>query len=620
MNFANLPENQKHEFAKQMMAPIESEEALRNWVFLFLGIELPFDNYSLDFSSSTSNPSNAIWQIYNTVKNNAGNKNPGYILVSCRAGYKTLSVAILELMLFLLEESTIAHMASIEAQSHVTLRYMDGFFSKLEPLLTAAGWVNMSQNKRRIEYISPSGKSVYITVIIATAKGANSAHTSIFTLDEADLSSPQAIEEAKYIPVFSNGIYPVNIILSTLKYAQGVMNDFIENAPTSRYKILKWNLLDVTETCTPDRFLPNLPKEDRYVSKALPLEQMSVSEYNNLPDTEKQKYELLLQVHGGCKECPLLPICKTSLSKRSPLATGGLYKPIDAAIQQFRDTSSESAEAQLLCNKPGSEGLVYPRFNTAIDTGNVLSIKQAYFNFTGEIKNNATEPDLMEALKAAGTEFYAGVDWGYANDFCILVIALMPTGEIWVCDSYSSPQLEFDDQLAAGKVFRDKYNIVQWFADQSYPSSIKTFTKNGMKCKKFTKDVMGGIEAVRAKISDSMGVRRLKVINTIGNKKVITAIRKHMFLLDGQGNITINPDNKKGIADICDTLRYLGQNIFPIKGTQRVQVGYAAELEKVDDKGFLTENAQMKEVVNKLVVGETVSNTKGRKGGFSFSF
>ena len=159
--------------------------------------------------------------------------------------------------------------------------------------------------------------------------------------------------------------------------------------------------------------------------------------------------------------------------------------------------------------------------------------------------------------------FYAGVDWGYSHHFVITIVAAIPNGDIWLMETYASPGMEFADQLEVAKSFREKYRIHKWYTDTSMPSHIKSFRKNGMPCPKFTKDVLGGIEAVRSKIVSANGTRKFKVIANESNKKAIAAITKHRFILDGQGNVTMNPDDARGIADICDTLRYIGQNMFP---------------------------------------------------------
>lgn len=618
-NFKTLPLEEKQYYAKEMFKPLNSASELKDWIMIFFGLDMPFGHIDPD---SNSSPVEAMWEIYYTIKENRGEENPGYIMLSAREGYKTLSSSMLETILMLHFQVTIAHMAAIKEQSAKSISYINYFFSKIEPLLEVAGWINMSQNKTKIEYKSPEGEDVYIQVIVATMSGANSAHTNMMFIDEIDVvKDPQAYEEAKLIPGFAKGLHPVTVKLSTRKFAFGLMQKEIDLAPESGDKILRWNLMDVTEHCPEKRHKPELPREDRYVALSLPAKQISTEEYEELPDVEKTKWELVPNAFAGCKTCKLLPVCKTRLASRDVKDVRGLYKPVGAVINTFKKTTDpDRAEAQLMCWRPSAKGMVYPRFDSTLDKGNVISLEKAWETLFGEPpkKTKITQIDLLYAMQTLGIEFYAGVDWGYTHDFVIVVFARIPNGEIWIMDCYSNSGLEFSDCLEIAKTYRDKYKINRWFADTAMPSHIKSFNKNGMKCPKFTKDVMGGIEALRSKIQDGSGRRFLKVLNTDENQKVIFAFRKHHFKLDNQGNPTLTPDDTPGVSDQADAMRYVGQNLFPVKGPQKPQVTWT-ENEKSKQRGTPTVNEQMRQEVANRIGGSTISNGSGKKGGFYFN-
>lgn len=927
--------------------------------------------------------------------------------------HNTVSVAILETLLLLHFELDIGHAAATEEQSAVALGYISGFLLKVEPLMAVRGWTNLTQNKRLFKFKAPSKKQPFIKVVICSTKGMNSLHSNVLFLDELDLADPKALKEGKNIVGYSKGIYGVTVYLSTRKYAFGNMSQAIEQAPEINYKIVNWNVLDVTEACPPTRHKPEGPKQNMYVNKNLPLRQLVPDQFELLPEVEKAKWDLVPNVHQGCVGCKLLPVCKTRLASKPQTATGGFYKPIGSVIQKFTENDPDTAEAQLMCfseetqilmgdgtsknikdvsvgdevishtgtkrkvtelfsrkysgpafeinhsnwkhfgthvvtpehpyfingseflsidklnsfefdkwggikstgdylslpanyipsdkteinyedfvklpvkedkervklaysrtgrtvpskytldanlgwilgyflaegfyikngmssdaekfvgitfcsdereieyhekvrtfaqsiglttsefkNKqghgytqdihnstlatfffelcgqysdkktihptlmdanieflegilkgfdagdgtkrkssykeltttsydlasqlftiaarlglcprvtkkpeavgrkqaylvhfidteyihtqkrtkfklengynqyrldtkksieysgtvynieveedhsyiadgvavhncwrPGSTGLIYPRFNPTVavgplaGTGNVITMTEAYESIFGPTNQTVTELTLLYEMKKAGIPFYAGVDWGYTHDFVIAIVAQLPNGDVWLMETFASPGLEFSDQLEIGKTFRDKYGISKWFADTAMPSHMKSFTKNGMRCQKFDKDVMGGIEALRSKMVSASGKRYFKVIQNESNKKAITAIQKHRFMLDGQGNATLNPDDERGIADICDTLRYIGQNLFPVKGTQKVHSAWVDQRGKqVDPNDPLARKmaeiasqheTQMKEQITKLTGGEASVSGSGKKGGFYFSF
>lgn len=600
-----------------MLAPLSSALEIKDWAKFFLDLEIPTENTDPD---STSNPLHSAWYIYETFKYNLGNERPGAIMISCREGLKTIIVTILELLLLLHFQLEVGHAAAIESQSSIALGYIEGFLFKIGPLLEAAGWRPHSTNKRVIKYKTPQGKTPFLKVVICSSKGMNGLHVSALFLDELDLADKAALKEGRNIVGFSRGVYGMQIYVSSYKYSFGNVAEALEKAPDMNYKVLRWNLMDLTERCPTERHLPDGPKQDMYVSKVLPLKNLTVVEYVGLPDIEKNKYDLVSQAHTGCIKCPLLPLCKKKLATKDVSATGGFYKPISSVIQKFRENDPEISESQLLCRRPGSEGLVYPRFSKH---GNAISIKEAYETLMGPTRlQNINETTLLIEMQKLGLEFYCGVDWGFTHDFVILVVARIPNGDWWLMETYACPGLEFDDMLETAKTFRDKYNPMKWFCDTAMPAYIKSFNKNAMRCAEYKKDVLGGISAVRSKITNSVGKRALRILDVDSNKRSINAISKHRFQLDGQGNVTTQPADEMGIADICDSLRYIGQNLWSVKGTYKPDVRYTDDPGKagVPPKPNYTVNEQMQQEIAKRIAGtSTYIGTAKKKGGFHFT-
>ncbi len=622
MDFKSLTDDQKKEMAELMFTPLNSAEEVKDWARSFLDLELPLE---ITDPNSTSSPLDAIWQIYNVAKNNSGDITPGAILLSCREGMKTVSVAILELLLMIHFSLTIAHGAATETQSSVAVGYINDFITKIEPLLIISGWESQTQNKRTIQYRTPDGKTPFIKIVICTAKGMNSLHANFLFLDELDLADPNAIRQAVNITGYSRGFHGVKVYLSTRKYSWGPMQEALDKAEETRYKILSWNILDVTEACSPDRHKPDLPKQDAFVAKDLPLRQLSGDEFNALPDVEKAKYDMLPNIHGGCIGCKLLPVCRTRLSQKPQTATGGFYKPISSVIQKFAENDVEIASAELMCWKPGSEGLVYPRYSDRLKDGNVISIKKAFETLIGtEAPDNVGELSVYGILKSLDIPIYCGVDWGFTHDSVILVMAQIPNGEVWIIDAFSSPKLEIQDLVPVAINFRDRYKPRKWFCDTNMPAYVKAFVRNGCACPRFVKDVEGGIGAVRSKIMTATGQRLLKVLEVESTKKVRTAIMKHRFVLDGQGQVTKSPDDEAGIADICDSLRYLGQNMFPISGPQRPNVTStdpnAPDVIPKELKHTQEQHEMMRKELNKSLGTPVASGGTGKRGGFHFNF
>ncbi|HXN74939.1 MAG TPA: hypothetical protein VN855_00420, partial [Candidatus Acidoferrum sp.] len=73
MDFNELSESQKSELTKGIFQLLNSPQDIKDWVRLFLELDIPLEITDPD---SNSSPLDAIWQIYNTFKNNTGDKNP----------------------------------------------------------------------------------------------------------------------------------------------------------------------------------------------------------------------------------------------------------------------------------------------------------------------------------------------------------------------------------------------------------------------------------------------------------------------------------------------------------------------------------------------------------------
>jgi len=549
--------------AKTFLTIFTSKEQLKDWIHIFLDIDFPVGTIDPD---SNSSPVEWLYDAYCAVRDNLGGSQPVFVVYSSRESYKTLSCATFEVICMVHFEITVAHMAAIEPQSRKAVQYITSFMKKIDPYLKYHDRKITSQNTRQIEVTNEHGGIAYLTVIICTMTGANSEHTSLFCVDEVDVVRfPQAYEEAKLIPGTLRGRLPITVMTSTRKFAFGLMQKEINLAKKNGHPVLHWNLLDITEKCQPDRHLPEEPKVIRYIRTKLPLQQISEEEYSGLIEENRDKFERI-EAYAGCANCSILPVCKMRLAHRPEGDVGGLYKPIDFVLNQFQKISPDMAEAQLLCWKPSSTGLVYPRFDEE-DGENTLSLNLAWYEFTGDIPQVDVElDDLIDLFHQKGIPFYAGTDWGFRHAYAIVIGAILPSGEFWIFETLAISELEFPDMMKYAKHMRDKYKVKKWFADTAQPMFIKSFNKDKMPCKKFTKDVTGGISSIRGQVVDASNRRRLKVLRTLENEFLLGGFRNHHFTLDAAGNPTQDPDDEE-YADVMDALRYMGQNLFKVKGS-----------------------------------------------------
>jgi hypothetical protein len=541
-----------------LLEPLKSPEELQNWVYVFFDIFLPMGHI---YHESNSSSVEFMWKIYCAVRDNLGQYIPSFTLLASRDSYKTLSASILEILLMLHFRTTIAHCAAIESQSQKAVEYCTMFINMIMPYLKAHEWKRTSFNKRRIELTIDKKQMCYIQIIILTVKGANSAHTNVMFIDEVDLCDPKAYQEAKMIPGALRGQFPLTIRLSTRKYAFGLMEKEVKAAEKTGSKVLRWNLIDVCEYCPSKRCRPDLPKIKRYIPRELPLRQLSPEEFAELEEKDKNDWEEI-DAYQGCTGCKLLSVCKKTLHDIKPRnCVGDLWKPIDSIINTIMDVDPDVGEAQLLCHKPSSKGLIYGRFN---ELYNVLTVQQAWEMISG-LKTPCNFNTLIQYIKDLGIKIEAGVDWGYTNEYAIIITAFLPGGQSIILDTFAAPDYELDDCVQVALELQEQFGIQKFWCDPAYPAYVKTFNRKGLISPKFVKDVPMGIEAVRGRIVDAGNRRWMYILKTPNNERLITGMGTYHWKIDAQGNATDKPDHTDE-SDIMDGKRYLYQNVYGKKG------------------------------------------------------
>jgi hypothetical protein len=536
---------------------------MQDWIDTYLNIRLPMGHIDPD---SNSSPIEAMYEAYSTYRDDLCLQVKGYIWLSSRDSGKTLCGSILNVILMIHFKAQIAHLAATRKQSEKSLQYCNTFIRQLRPYLEASGRSIITESKSKIQILNEDTSVSYIDVIVANLAGGNSEHLPVVSFDEIDTLSPQGLvgyKEAQLIPTRYKGKGPLVVKFSTRKFAFGIFEQEIQNINKTGELLRRWNIMDITEHCPSSRHLPELDKVERYVKLDLPLTNLSIEELSQLPTKDQAGYEKIT-AYAGCAKCPLLPVCRTRLAHRPNTDKGGLYKEIDFTIRQFQITSDDMASAQLMCWKPSQSGLVYPRFDKA---DNTMTLADAYSQFTGNsASKDLTISSLTNVMREKGIRIQVGGDWGHAHATAFIVTAVMPGGDWWILDAHSISGLEFDEILSLAIKIRNTYKPTAWYMDTNQPMFIKTFRKNGMPCKSFTKDVLGGIECVRGQLLDALGRRRLKIILHDRTQIVVDGLSKHHFKLDSVGNPTDDPDDDEVWSDICDSLRYVAQNLFKPRG------------------------------------------------------
>jgi hypothetical protein len=364
--------------ADLILKKLNSAQELQDWMYTYLDIKFPM---GVVYPGSTHGPVDAMWRIYELMKTGGSRDVPQVCMLASRDSYKTLSAAAIEVLCMLHFEISVAHGAAIKSQSEKAIQYVNSFFRKVGPYLEENGWKKISDSKAKIEWLTSNGDAIYLRIVVATVAGMNSEHVPMLFMDEIDVvQDPRALEEAKMIPSVYKHYFPLTVYLSTRKYAGGLMEKTLKDTERSGGEILRWNIIDVTERLTHAEAKNDEPKVLRYVSRELPLVNISPEEFAEINEESRDKYKAV-EAYAGIAEHPMLSVMHNWLVDRPQHDFGNLYKPIFAVHNNFKQTSPEMGEAQLLCNKPSSSGLVYPRFDSF---ENAISIDEAWEYLSGD--------------------------------------------------------------------------------------------------------------------------------------------------------------------------------------------------------------------------------------------
>lgn len=597
--------------ADLILKPLNSAQELQDWMYTYLDIKFPM---GVVYPGSTHGPIDAMWRIYDLMKTGGSRDVPQVCMLASRDSYKTLSAAAIEVLCMIHFEISVAHGAAIKSQSEKAIQYVNSFFRKVGPYLEENNWKKISDSKAKIEWLTDKGDAIYLRIVVATVAGMNSEHVPMLFMDEIDVvQDPRALEEAKMIPSVYKNYFPLTVYLSTRKYAGGLMEKTLKDTERSGGEVLRWNIIDVTERLTHAEARADKEKVLRYISRELPLQNLSPEEFAEINEESRDKYKAI-EAYAGIAKHPMLSVMHNWLVDRPQGDFGNLYKPIFAVHNNFKQTSPEMGEAQLLCNKPSSSGLVYPRF---CSVQNAISIDEAWEYLSGDKVENKTLDELVQYMHNLGIEFYGAADWGDTDETAIGVFVKIAGGKAWLIDMTAAPGMEIPEIKEKLKELTEIYKVQKWFCDSNYPAYIKMLRKTdtvygkipAIGVKKGPDSVIDGITAVKAKIVDANNNRHFKVLKTRNNERVFDSFETYKLKLDGKGNpIDGKPEHgKDGVADIMDMIRYFHHSMFG-RGSK---VLFSYDLENIKGNPRTLQNK-----INDLTGNKTVNTLKsGKKKG-----
>lgn len=305
----------------------------------------------------------------------------------------------------------------------------------------------------------------------------------------------------------------------------------------------------VTSNCTPARHKPEKSRVTIYRSQKL-LRAISEDAFDSLDTSIKEKY-VRDEGHWGClNNCSLFAACKGYLVNQT--STSPMLKSIPHIESQMRINDPEKANAQLLCNKPSKEGMVYPYLDQEIHFKSPAQIAEM---ITGdEFNKNFTYNELIILAQGLDCKFVGGMDHGYTHNFAVCV-GFIYGNKLFMIEAFAYPGLEISQKI---DICNEKIKHFEpiLYPDPADPGARKSFNNAGFRCKEFKKgkgSVVEGIDCVRAKITPSMG-RSPEIYFIKGHDGVLqlfNELSKYHWIVGTDEKVTDIPDDDQD--DQCFT-------------------------------------------------------------------
>lgn len=286
----------------------KDKPALHEWIRVNLGISIPRVAICKDHDAPFDFVADYLFENFINA-----------LVLANRSGGKTEDFAILDTIItWLYDYVEVATVGAIEEQALKCYSYFQTF-SQNYPFSENVDKPTMRKT------LCENGSS--LQVLPGTMAAVNSPHPHFTFLDEIDLMQPNVLSQAVAMGQSKNGIQARTVLTSTRKFAGGIMQRMLDNAPKSGYKVYKWCIWEVMEA---------------------------------LPAHDSPLYRQIQDLFGA------------TLPKGIVEAEG--YYTWQDVVQKYlyyRENDPDLWESEYLCLKPGLAGVIYG--GSYSDDNNLLS-------------------------------------------------------------------------------------------------------------------------------------------------------------------------------------------------------------------------------------------------------
>ncbi|MFI4911042.1 MAG: hypothetical protein ACIAQZ_05190 [Sedimentisphaeraceae bacterium JB056] len=440
--------------------------------------------------SGHSSPADYLWHAFN-CDDDASVSNGDCVVWANRGGGKTMMAAVATLLDCLFKDA---------AQVRILAGSFDQASRMYEYLVK---FVSDGFEDKLAEPIKKSGMSFVngskVEVLTQSAKSVRGCHIHKLRCDEVEMFDTEVFEAAQFITQSTDGKKAAMEIASTMHRPYGLMQDVVAGAKENSVPIFKWCLWEVIEKCT----------------------------------------------QQSCSRCPLNDDCRG----RAKHADG--YYRIDDAISQMRRSSRQSWQAEVLCERPLNDKLVFSDFERTVH------VKPVEF-------------DIRLPL-------YRTIDFGFVNPFVCLWIQVDGSGVVRVLREYQQSRMTIlantekiisitpCDEACVAATFCDPAG--NQHSDITGTNCVQEMRRAGVRVRSCKSGILEGIEKIRKALKDGFGNSRIVIDPKCTN--LIKSLETYHYPDNSPSELPV----KDGISDHhIDALRYFFVNYE--KNTKVIQRRY----------------------------------------------
>lgn len=621
----SLPTDQKDALYRELlMKRLSNRNQLRQWCKTFISVDLADCTVS---RYATSNPLDMVWDIYEfcllaEVDENLDPQNRFYI--AGRSSQKTLSTAVLQILLPLHFGRSFTHFGGTQDQARRAYIYAKSFLSKkyVSDFLK-------TEPTQQSTIFTVNQEDVLLEILSISPMAVQGPHSPVVSLDELGSLSPDKIRaygDVAGIPIYTKDGKPwIKFGISSRKGKHTIIETEYDNRQKSGTIFKFWTVLENTARC-PDSLSGTEPLE-MYVN---PIEnkvmlEKEFIEFSESKPNEAAKFDKVM-ARDKCITCPLAAQCGGDLKNQT--STAKTLRPARATIQQFKGASSlEWWLSQSMSMTPSAEGAVFPKFKREAFE---KTPNEIYEIFMGEPAGaDITEDRLIEVMIAAGVKRFAGLDHGYTHPEALVVVYEDSRGNAYIMASIEIAGLEPQEVIDMVRTAHNKYKFTVLYPDTEAPSINKAIQNAKPRiCRvhtDFKKDIEKGITAIRGKLSPTVG--HTKLFGVKGSVDTMTTnFEKYHYATDSAGKLTDD------VVDVEDdsmaALRYIAQNRW--ESTGRMIIGKDTAIKETPDETKVRQNQAIadsqtnwlkKEIAKSIQTGGDVPpTTKAKSGGGFWGF